>query len=57
MAKKKQDLSQDEMLEQALVPEHEWPYGMPENWVWIKLGSICKLSNGDKIKGIEYRFN
>lgn len=56
MTKKKQNLSHQELLEQALVPEHEWHYKVPENWVWIKLGSICKLSNGDKIKGIDMHY-
>lgn len=38
-AKKKAVLSLEERLEQALVPEAEQPYTVPENWCWVK-GSI-----------------
>lgn len=46
MAKKKQNLSPEEMLEQALVPDHEWPYSVPENWVWIRFGSLVRIIGG-----------
>ncbi len=46
MAKKKQNLSQEELLEEALVPEHEWPYKVPENWVWTKLDSVSEIVTG-----------
>lgn len=36
MSKKKQK-SMEELLEEALVPEEEQPYKVPENWVWVKL--------------------
>ena len=39
MSKKKQK-SMEELLEEALVPEEEQPYPVPENWVWVKLNSI-----------------
>lgn len=39
MSKKKQK-SIEELLEEALVPEEEQPYPVPENWVWVKLNSI-----------------
>lgn len=39
MAKaKKQTLTQEELLAQALVPENEHPYTVPKNWVWTRLG-------------------
>lgn len=47
MAKKKQDLTQEELLEQALVSESEWPYKVPENWVWVRLGA-CLYSGKEK---------
>lgn len=28
------------------VPEAEWPYQVPENWLWVRLGSIIKLISG-----------
>lgn len=35
-AKKKVELSLEEKLAQALVPEEEQPYQVPGNWCWIK---------------------
>src|SRR5579875_379680 len=32
----------EELLEEALVPEEEWPYEVPGNWVWVKLKTINK---------------
>ncbi|MBW7651707.1 restriction endonuclease subunit S [Anoxybacillus sp. ST4] len=32
----------DELLKEALVPEDEQPYQVPENWVWVRLKSINK---------------
>ncbi|SEJ96395.1 type I restriction enzyme, S subunit [Propionispira arboris] len=46
MAKQKQELSLDELLEQALVPEAEQPYKVPENWVWTRLGDITSVIGG-----------
>ncbi len=41
MAKaKKHALTPEEKLEQALVPESEQPYAVPENWVWTRLEYI-----------------
>ncbi|RUS48587.1 restriction endonuclease subunit S [Cohnella sp. AR92] len=37
---KKQSLSADELLKQALLPEDEQPYGVPENWIWTRLKAI-----------------
>lgn len=34
--KKKQNLSIEELLEHALLPEDEQPYEIPANWVWTK---------------------
>lgn len=47
MAKaKKQKLSIEEKLEQALVPEDEQPYGLPNNWVWTKLDTVATWGSG-----------
>lgn len=48
MAKKKQNLSKEELLEQALLPESECPYKVPDNWVWTKIMNISNLYNGDR---------
>ena len=46
-AKKKEALSLEEKLEQALVPMDEWPYGVPENWCWTRLKNVTyHISDG-----------
>lgn len=30
----------EELLEEALVPEEEQPYPVPDNWVWVRLKSL-----------------
>ncbi|MED0703505.1 restriction endonuclease subunit S [Aeribacillus composti] len=49
MSKKKQK-SIEELLEEALVPEEEHPYKVPENWVWVRLGSVISSVKGKKPK-------
>ncbi|SHL25011.1 type I restriction enzyme, S subunit [Bacillus sp. bc15] len=35
-----------ELLEEALVPEDEQPYEIPENWVWTNINNIiCTMEN------------
>ncbi|WP_068614509.1 restriction endonuclease subunit S [Paenibacillus tuaregi] len=52
MAKsKKQKLSVEELLEQALVPEKEQPYEVPMNWVWTKTGKMISVIMGQSPKG------
>lgn len=50
MAKKTKDsnLSLEERLEQALIPNWDEPYKLPSNWCWIKLSTVCSLENGEK---------
>jgi len=50
MSKTKQK-SIEELLEEALVPEEEQPYKVPENWVWSKLGGIVTINMGQSPKG------
>lgn len=49
MTKKKQSGTPEELLEQALVPESEQPYEVPENWVWANIDSVAKLYTGNSI--------
>lgn len=49
MAKKKNNLTLEEKLKNALVPEEEQPYMIPENWVWTRLGNIAYLFTGNSI--------
>lgn len=44
MAKKKQDLTPEERLAAALVPEEEWPYALPDGWKWVYLSGILDVS-------------
>ncbi|OOB78996.1 MAG: hypothetical protein BEN18_05455 [Epulopiscium sp. Nuni2H_MBin001] len=46
MAKKKVTLSAEEKLELALVPEHEQPYAVPDNWIWTRLGEVTTVVGG-----------
>lgn len=46
MAKKKQELSPEERLAAALVPEEEQPYQLPEGWKWVYLGKMCQFIGG-----------
>lgn len=47
MAKvKKQELSIEEKLVQALVPEDEQPYEVPSNWLWIYCTSLFDIVYG-----------
>ncbi len=50
MAKKKEKLSLEELLEQALVKEEDRPYEVPENWVWTRLEVVLsEIKNGTTI--------
>lgn len=47
MSRKRKKKTLAELLEEALVPEEEQPYQVPENWVWVRLGKcINKLQYG-----------
>ncbi len=49
-AKKEAALTPEERLQTALVPDWEWPYKLPENWCWTKIGSISSLHRGVSYK-------
>ena len=55
MAKKTKDsnLSIEERLEQALIPNWDEPYKLPPNWCWINLKSVLRHQSGNSklIKG------
>lgn len=55
MAKKKQSGTPEELLEQALVPESEQPYEVPDNWVWTYFSNVCKFENGYAFKSADYK--
>ena len=43
---KKEKLSLDEMLVQALVKDEEKPFHVPSNWLWTRLGNITTIVGG-----------
>ena len=49
MAKKKEK-TLEEKLQEALVPENQWPYKLPENWCWTRLNQVVNILNGDRGK-------
>lgn len=44
MTKKKSNHSTTEIM----IPNWDEPYKLPNNWIWINLGSVCILENGIK---------
>lgn len=52
MAKTKKEKSLKQILDEALVKENEWPYRIPENWVWVKLDKISVINMGQSPKSI-----
>ncbi len=49
--KKDPALTPEEKLAQALVPESEQPYPVPENWCWVKLGNASEIIMGQSPEG------
>ena len=47
-AKKEKALTPEERLAQALVPDVEQPYWVPENWCWVWHNSILDISGGSQ---------
>lgn len=43
-AKKKENLTPEERLQAALVPDWEQPYKVPENWCWTQLGTYIDFA-------------
>ena len=49
--KKQSEQTAEEKLQQALVPEAEQPYKVPDNWCWTRLGHLLlEIKNGTTIK-------
>lgn len=40
MAKNKKEMTLEERLAAALVPEKEWPYALPDGWKWVRTGAL-----------------
>ena len=52
MAKKTKDsnLSLEERLEQALIPNWDEPYKLPQNWCWTHWGNCGQFVAGGAFK-------
>ena len=48
--RKKENLTPEERLQAALVPQSEQPYKIPGNWCWTRIGTILQLQAGKNIK-------
>lgn len=46
---KKQKKTVEELVDEALVPAEEQPYQVPENWIWVRLGSLLELVYGKSL--------
>lgn len=44
-------LTPEEKLQQALVPEAEQPYKVPANWCWTRLGNVTNIIMGQSPNG------
>lgn len=51
MAKKTKasNLSIEERLEQALIPNWDEPYKLPDNWCWVRVDAIASIYTGNSI--------
>ena len=49
--KKQAELTAEEKLQQALVPEAEQPYKVPDNWCWTRLGDVTEIIIGQSPDG------
>lgn len=44
--KKNAELSVEDRLEKALIPESEQSYKIPDNWVWTRMNNVAKWGSG-----------
>ena len=49
MAKKKEAATPEQRLQEALVPESEWPYQLPENWCWTYIRSGYDVTSSKRV--------
>ncbi len=51
MAKKTKNsnLSLEERLEQALIPNWDEPYKLPSNWCWVRVDAVASIYTGNSI--------
>lgn len=55
--KKKQELTIEEKLANALISKEEEPYKIPDNWCWTYFRNVFFIENGYAFKKTEYKKN
>lgn len=55
-AKKRAELTAEEKLAAALVPEAEQPYKVPENWCWVRAVSLVKPMESTGPQGDRFQY-
>ncbi|WP_036373507.1 restriction endonuclease subunit S [Mitsuokella jalaludinii] len=53
MAKNKKEMTPEERLAAALVPEEEQPYELPEGWKWVRLDGLSDIIMGQSPRGFD----
>ena len=53
MAKNKKEMTPEERLAAALVPEEEQPYELPEGWKWVRLDGLADIIMGQSPRGFD----
>lgn len=48
-SKKNENLTLEEKLEQALIPNWDEPHKLPDNWCWVRIDSIASIYTGNSI--------
>ena len=46
----KKQLTIEEKMNNALVPEEEWPYKLPDNWCWVRLGKLFQVNPKNNVE-------
>lgn len=49
MAKVKQKKSVQELLQEAIIPNNQVPFSIPDNWCWVKVKTLGALGMGQTI--------
>lgn len=55
MAKIKEEKRIEQMLDEALVNESEWPYRIPDNWVWVNIEALFDITSSKRVFKDEWK--
>ena len=54
IAQKAGTIKKDKSL--PALTEEDIPHDIPSNWIWMRLGEICQLLDGQKCSGVKYPY-